>query len=229
MPLETASFVSQLVETNPSQTDDISQGDNHLRLIKAVLKATFPNLNAAVTADPSEINKLDGVTVTTAEINRLTGVTDNIVTLIAAAKAEATVPVGTTLPYAGKTAAPTGFLFCNGQAVSRTTYASLFAVIGTDYGAGDGSTTFNVPNLLGRHIEGTENPSTVGQFLPNDVKAHAHLVDVPGTNFVTDVQGNHTHNSATNAPFFVNQPSGIRGWDSGGFFDFSISRRDSFI
>ena len=50
----------------------------------------------------------------------------------------------------GASSAPTGFLLCNGQAISRTTYANLFAVISTTYGVGDGSTTFNVPNLLGR-------------------------------------------------------------------------------
>src|SRR5207302_11385946 len=46
--------------------------------------------------------------------------------------------------------APTGFLLCDGSAVSRTTYTALFAVIGTTYGSGDGSTTFNVPDLRGR-------------------------------------------------------------------------------
>ena len=50
----------------------------------------------------------------------------------------------------GVAVAPTGWLLCNGAAVSRTTYATLFAVLGTTYGAGDGSTTFNVPNLQGR-------------------------------------------------------------------------------
>src|SRR5437868_12504805 len=51
-------------------------------------------------------------------------------------------PTGTLLPYAGATA-PTGYLLCNGAAVSRITYAVLYAVIGTTYGVGDGATTFN--------------------------------------------------------------------------------------
>ena len=59
------------------------------------------------------------------------------------------MPAGVVLPYAGATA-PTGFLLCYGQAISRTTYAVLFAAIGTTYGAGDGSTTFNLPDLRGR-------------------------------------------------------------------------------
>lgn len=52
---------------------------------------------------------------------------------------------------------PTGFLACNGAAVSRTTYAGLFAAIGTTWGAGDGSTTFNVPDLRGEFIRGWDN------------------------------------------------------------------------
>lgn len=59
------------------------------------------------------------------------------------------VPIGAMQGYAGTTA-PTGWLFCYGQAVSRTTYADLFAAIGTSYGAGDGSTTFNIPDRRGR-------------------------------------------------------------------------------
>ena len=58
----------------------------------------------------------------------------------------ALVPTGVILPYGGSTA-PTGWLLCNGGAISRTTYAKLYAVIGTTYGVGDGSTTYNLPNL----------------------------------------------------------------------------------
>lgn len=60
-----------------------------------------------------------------------------------------TLPIGSMTPY-GKSQPPTNWLICNGQAVSRTTYADLFAVIGTSYGAGDGSTTFNLPDKRGK-------------------------------------------------------------------------------
>jgi microcystin-dependent protein len=53
--------------------------------------------------------------------------------------------------------APLGFLACSGQAVSRTTYSALFAAIGTVYGAGDGSTTFNLPDLRGEFVRGWDN------------------------------------------------------------------------
>jgi microcystin-dependent protein len=66
------------------------------------------------------------------------------------------VPTGALLPFAGS-AAPNGFLLCGGQAASRTTYAVLFAVIGTTYGTGDGSTTFNVPDLRGRLPAGKDD------------------------------------------------------------------------
>ena len=63
-----------------------------------------------------------------------------------AAVSSGAAPPGIISAYAGSTA-PGGFLLCDGTAVSRTTYAALFAVTGTTYGAGDGSTTFNVPDL----------------------------------------------------------------------------------
>lgn len=65
-------------------------------------------------------------------------------------------PAGVVFDYAG-TAAPAGFLLCYGQAISRTTYADLFAAISTTYGTGDGSTTFNIPDLRGRVIAGKSN------------------------------------------------------------------------
>lgn len=66
------------------------------------------------------------------------------------------LPAGTVIPYAGSSA-PSGYLLCYGQAVSRTTYANLFTAIGTVYGSGDGSTTFNVPDLRGRVAAGKDD------------------------------------------------------------------------
>jgi microcystin-dependent protein len=66
------------------------------------------------------------------------------------------VPVGTILPYAGATA-PADYLLCYGQAINRTTYSSLFSIIGTTYGSGDGSTTFNIPDLRGRVVAGQDD------------------------------------------------------------------------
>ena len=73
MGLETASYISQLVATNPTATDPISQGDDHLRLIKSVLQTQFSGLSGttAVTASGAEMNLLDGVTASTTELNYL--------------------------------------------------------------------------------------------------------------------------------------------------------------
>ena len=103
--------------------------------------------------------------------------------------------------YAGSTA-PDGYLMCNGQAVSRTDYAALFAVIGTTYGAGDGTTTFNVPDLQGRFPlgAGAGNGLTaraVGQkggeethtLTVAEMPAHSHTPDASGEYFVTAEEG----------------------------------------
>lgn len=63
---------------------------------------------------------------------------------------------GMVMPYAGA-AAPSGWLLCDGSAISRTTYAALFAVVGTSFGSGDGSTTFNLPDMRGRVIAGVDS------------------------------------------------------------------------
>lgn len=72
---------------------------------------------------------------------------------------------------------PEGWLLCNGAAVSRTTYARLFAKIGTKYGTGDGSTTFNLPNLNDRGLQGTTNTGSVGNYL------EASLPNISGSLF----------------------------------------------
>lgn len=87
-------------------------------------------------------------------------------------------PVGTVQVYAGSST-PSGWLFCDGSAVSRTTYAALFFAIGTTYGGGDGSTTFNLPNLTNRFIQGN---STVGTV------KNAGLPNITG-DFCSDVNG----------------------------------------
>lgn len=117
-------------------------------------------------------------------------------------------PIGTVLPFAGSSA-PSGWLIADGSAVSRTTYAALFAVCGTTYGAGNGTTTFNLPNLQNRvpvgsggsySRGGTGGASTVtlttSQIPSHDhgsVGDHGHSMS--GT---ADAVGDHTH-SYTNA------------------------------
>lgn len=77
------------------------------------------------------------------------------------------IPCGVVQAFAGSTT-PQGWLLCDGSAVSRTDYADLYAVIGTTYGNGDGSTTFNLPNLVDKFVEGSSTSGTVKSAgLPN--------------------------------------------------------------
>jgi len=90
-------------------------------------------------------------------------------------------PTGMIMYYTARNA-PAGWLACNGQAISRTTYAGLFAVIGTTFGEGDKSTTFNVPDLRGEFIRGWDDSRGVdpsrgfGSYQIDDFKSHTHLV-----------------------------------------------------
>ena len=85
----------------------------------------------------------------------------------AKANAERAVPVGS-VSYFAMATPPAGYLRADGAAVSRTTYSDLFTAIGTTFGEGDGSTTFHLPNLMGRFPEGHVLPGTVkAAGLPN--------------------------------------------------------------
>ena len=75
MALETGTYINSLVATNPAATDGLAAADDHMRLIKSTIKATFPNITGAINATQTEIDTLDGITATTAELNKLTGVT----------------------------------------------------------------------------------------------------------------------------------------------------------
>lgn len=94
-------------------------------------------------------------------------------------------PTGSVTMWTTATA-PSGYLLCNGNTVSRTTYAALFAVIGTTYGAGNGTTTFNLPDLRGvfpRGLDagrGLDPGRTLGSYQDSDNKWHGHGVNDPG-------------------------------------------------
>jgi microcystin-dependent protein len=79
-------------------------------------------------------------------------------------------PIGTIMPYVGDAAPDANWLLCDGSAVNRVTYATLFARAGTAYGAGDGSTTFNLPDLRGRIPVGVDGAA--GRLSANDAKGN---------------------------------------------------------
>lgn len=84
-------------------------------------------------------------------------------------------PAGTVVQYAGSSA-PSGWLLADGSAVSRTTYATLYAVVGTTYGSGNGSTTFNLPNLKGKVPVGRDSADTSFDALGETGGAKTHTL-----------------------------------------------------
>jgi microcystin-dependent protein len=92
------------------------------------------------------------------------------------------VPAGTVLPFAGNTA-PSGWAICNGDTVSRTDYAELFTAIGELWGVGDGSTTFNLPDMRGQFLRGLDTTEgvdpdfatrIVGSSQVDEFESHTH-------------------------------------------------------
>jgi microcystin-dependent protein len=89
--------------------------------------------------------------------------------------------------------APTGWLICDGSAISRTTYAALFAVIGTVYGAGDGSTTFNLPNLKGRVVVGRDSADADWDTLGETRGSKTHTLTISEMPVHSHTQNAHNH------------------------------------
>lgn len=121
-----------------------------------------------------------------------------------------TVPLGT-IVWSASTTAPEGYLLCNGATVGRSTYPDLFAAIGTTYGAGDGSTTFALPNLIGRVMWGGTSPGGyLAAGLPEISGYATHLTRFGGAATGGDLQsqGIALSGAFTNA-------SGINLYDSG--------------
>lgn len=108
------------------------------------------------------------------------------------------VPAGAVMYFAAETP-PTGWLKANGAAVSRTTYADLFAAIGTTFGSGDGSTTFELPDARGEFIRawddgrGVDSGRALGSYQSDEIRAHEHGHDVD----LTDSNGQHNVTGAT--------------------------------
>ena len=146
-----------------------------------------------------------------------------------------TLPIGSMLPY-GNVNPPANWLVCDGSAVSRTTYADLFSIIGTTYGEGDGSTTFNLPNKKGRVSAGydanNEQFNSIGKQIGeekhtmtiNELVEHDHITEYQGnygqadafygvaTNLGIDGENVRTKKTGGGQPFNVIQPTEVDQW-----------------
>ena len=153
-----------------------TDGNHRIGLIR-MEKDSSNNCRVTIGASNTSNDAPSGITITrgTSGNSVITGITppagDNstkiATTEFVNAKVSVGTPTGVVQAFAGS-ATPQGWLLCDGSAVSRTTYAALFAVIGTTYGAGNGSTTFTLPNLVDKFVEGSATAGTVKSAgLPN--------------------------------------------------------------
>lgn len=140
------------------------------------------------------------------------------------------VPAGTVFPFAGQTI-PNGFVLCQGQELSRATYKRLFDAIGTTYGSGDGSTTFNVPNLSAAFPLGANSTYKVGQkggeekhtLTTNEMPSHTHTQNAHSHSASSTSAGAHTHSASTSSNgSHSHSGSGTTG--SGGAHDHTLAR-----
>ena len=124
MPLETSTYIDGLVATNPAATDGLAQADDHMRLIKSTILATFPSITGAITATQAELNTMDGITATTAELNTMDGITSTT--------AELNILDGCTVTAANLNALSGITNFANSSALSTQTSPSLGGTLDTN-------------------------------------------------------------------------------------------------
>ena len=115
-----------------------------------------------------------------------------------------------TVIYTASQSAPAGYLIANGQAVSRSTYAALFAAISTTYGPGNGSTTFNVPDLRGSFIRGWDN----GKGLDSGRAFGSYQADGVGPLTIEDPGHHHTIPGSYEHSFEIEHEEGYQSFSS---------------
>ena len=132
-------IVGQAYFTSAADTTDnstLTLGSSKLKVKDAGITSTQLATDSVITA------KIQDGAVTSAKLD--------------AAAVSVLMPTGSIMSFAGSSA-PTGYLLCDGAAISRSTYSTLFGVLATTYGSGDGSSTFNIPDLRGRVIAGQDD------------------------------------------------------------------------
>lgn len=156
----------------------------------------------AVADDEITTPKILDLNVTAAKLASTLDLSSKTVTL----PATIALPAGAVMAFAMNTA-PTGWLACNGAAVSRSTYSALFSAVSTTYGNGDGSTTFNLPDLRGYFVRGSGTNSdgtaagTFGAKQADALKTHTHPYE----------KNVNTLNAATGATAFNQVWNGFNG------------------
>tara|TARA_R110002020_G_scaffold131776_1_gene294484 strand:+ start:69 stop:557 length:489 start_codon:yes stop_codon:yes gene_type:complete len=159
MTVESASFISQLSTSNPAAGDNISEGDDHIRLVKTVLKTQFPNL--ATTA----------VNPTSAQLNKLGFETGSVM-----------MWASNTTPTTQTISGLNDWLLCDGSSISTSTFSALFGVLGTVYG-GAGS-SFNLPDFRTFFPVGVGSGFVLGTSQTATASAGTAVLKVQPINFI---------------------------------------------
>jgi microcystin-dependent protein len=188
VPLETATHINGLDPANPASGDVVSQGDDHLRLIKSTLRNTFPNVTGAVTATQAQLNLVPSWA---SSVNNQPWV----------------IPPGALMPFSFQSPPP-GWIKANGAVLNRADFPALWAAALADgvvtdaqwssgnqgrFSSGNGSTTFRVPDLRGEFIRawddgrGVDTGRAIGTQQSSQNLDHNH----PGS--TAQSQGAHTH------------------------------------
>lgn len=182
MPIpSTVSDLSTTASSNyPSGSESANQLDDYHRALCSIVRQVSDAKEdsgvaaAAITAERTAVATLMNKTLTSPALG--TPASGNLSNCTGF---PAGIPSGAVSAFA-MDSAPTGWLKANGSAVSRTTYADLFTAIGTLYGVGDGSTTFNLPDLRGEFIRGFDDARGVdsgrvmGSAQADDFESHTH-------------------------------------------------------
>lgn len=252
MPLETGTFISDLVSTNPAHSDSVGAADSHLRFIKSTLLASFTAVTGAVTATHTQLNAAVAAVVTglaqavhiagsvgapgvaflgslttglySPAANKVAVATNGILAALFGSDQSLTVSgsylggtgqlgiIGEPRIWLSNTLPAGSFAWLNGQAINRVANPVLFAMWGTAYGIGDGSTTFNIPNFqdvvpIGRGtMGGAADPglgvggarTTLGAIIGEglhtlttaELPSHSHGITDPGhTHPITSIVG----------------------------------------
>lgn len=172
------------VRVDPLGITDAAAASKYLQITNAAstyLALTGGTLtgNLTLTGDPTTINMASNKGYVDAQIAAIPAVTDQ-------------TPAGTVI-YSARSTAPTGYIKANGAAISRSTFSVLFAAIGTQYGVGDGSTTFNVPDLRGEFIRGFDDSRgidsgrSMGSSQSEMIGPHNHTINDPGHNHEVNI------------------------------------------
>jgi microcystin-dependent protein len=198
--------MTQYVKSTSFASKDALPQGNPLKIVKGTeIDTEFNNIAVAVATKADLLNPVFTGVPTAATATAGTSTTQIATTAFAVS---AGTPTASLLMWPTATA-PTGFLLCNGQAVSRVTYAALFAIVGVVFGAGDGATTFTLPDYRNKTVLGAGD-----LYSANSQGGSKDAILVSHTHTATVTDPSHSHAPASGSTFVTTPFSGDGSFDS---------------